>query len=142
MEFISTPKQYIDAVEQAAASVGQSVSFRGTVHRVRDMSDFAFVVVRVNRGLIQCMFSGEIDGMTKADIKDGMVVEVAGNVREEPRAEHGFEVVLTSVKILARPAEQIPVPLGKKYLGMTLDAELPLRPITLRHPRKQAIFRI
>ena len=27
MEFISTPKQYIDAVEQAAASVGQSVSF-------------------------------------------------------------------------------------------------------------------
>ena len=50
MEFISTPKQYIDAVEQAAASVGQSVSFRGTVHRVRDMSDFAFVVVRVNRG--------------------------------------------------------------------------------------------
>ena len=142
MEFISTPKQYIDAVEQAAASVGQSVSFRGTVHRVRDMSDFAFVVVRVNRGLIQCMFSGEIDGMTKADIKDGMVVEVAGNVREEPRAEHGFEVVLTSVKILARPAEQIPVPLGKKYLGMTLDAELPLRPITLRHPRKQAVFRI
>ena len=72
MEFISTPKQYIDAVEDAAASVGKSVSFRGTVHRVRDMSDFAFVVVRVNRGLIQCMFSGEIDGMTKADIKDGI----------------------------------------------------------------------
>ena len=117
MEFISTPMQYIDAVEDAAASVGKSVSFRGTVHRVRDMSDFAFVVVRVNRGLIQCMFSGEIDGMTKADIKDGMVVEVSGNVREEPRAEHGFEVVLTSVRILSRPAEQIPVPLGKKYLA-------------------------
>ena len=45
------------------------------------MSDFSFVVIRVNRGLIQCMFSGEIDGMTKADIKDGMVVEVSGNVR-------------------------------------------------------------
>lgn len=101
MEFISTPKQYVDAVEDAAASIGKSVSFRGTVHRVRDMSDFAFVVVRVNRGLIQCMFSGEIDGMTKADIKDGMVVEVSGDVREEPRAEHGFEVVLTAIRIMA-----------------------------------------
>ena len=110
MEFISTPKQYIDAVEQAAASVGQSVSFRGTVHRVRDMSDFAFVVVRVNRGLIQCMFSGEIDGMTKADIKDGMVVEVAGNVREEPRAEHGFEVVLTAEYMLSQSFTHIHTP--------------------------------
>ena len=54
MEFITTPKQYIDAVQDAAASVGKSVTFRGTVHRVRDMSDFAFVVIRVNRGLIQC----------------------------------------------------------------------------------------
>ena len=125
MEFISTPKQYIDAVEQAASSIGQSVTFRGTVHRVRDMSDFAFVVVRVNRGLIQCMFSGEIDGLTKADLKDGMVVEVTGNVREEARA-----------------AEQMPVPLGKKYMGLTLDVDLPLRPITLRHPRKRAVFRI
>ena len=142
MEFISTPKQYIDAVEQAASSIGQSVTFRGTVHRVRDMSDFAFVVVRVNRGLIQCMFSGEIDGLTKADLKDGMVVEVTGNVREEARAEHGFEVVLTAVKILSRPAEQMPVPLGKKYMGLTLDVDLPLRPITLRHPRKRAVFRI
>ena len=102
MEFISTPKQYIDAVEDAAASVGKSVSFRGTVHRVRDMSDFAFVVVRVNRGLIQCMFSGEIDGMTKADIRDGMVVEVSGNVREEPRAEPVSYTHLSSSRVTTR----------------------------------------
>ena len=142
MEFVSTPKQYVDAVEDCAAHIGQSVTFRGTVHRVRDMSDFAFVVIRVNRGLIQCMFAGEIGGMTKADIKDAMVVEVSGDVREEPRAEHGFEVVLTDVKILAKPAEQLPIPLGKKYMGLSLDVDLPLRPITLRHPRKRAVFRI
>ena len=142
MEFVSTPKQYVDAVEDCAAHIGQSVTFRGTVHRVRGMSDFAFVVIRVNRGLIQCMFAGEIGGMTKADIKDAMVVEVSGDVREEPRAEHGFEVVLTDVKILAKPAEQLPIPLGKKYMGLSLDVDLPLRPITLRHPRKRAVFRI
>ena len=142
MELISTPKQYVDAVEQAAASIGKLVTLRGTVHRVRDMSDFAFVVVRVNRGLIQCMMKGEVSGYTKADVKDGMVVEISGTVHEEPRAEHGFEIVLESVKVLAKPAEQLPVPLGKKYMGLKLDVDLPLRPITLRHPNKQAVFRV
>ncbi len=143
MEFVSTPKQYVDAVEDCAAHIGSSVTFRGTVHRVRDMSDFSFVVVRVNRGLIQCTFQGgELGGIARADVKDAMVVEVTGDVHEEPRAEHGFEVVLTGITILARPAEQLPVPLGKKYMGLSLDVDLPLRPITLRHPRKRAVFRI
>ena len=143
MDFVSTPKQYVDAVEDCAAHIGGSVTFRGTVHRVRDMSDFSFVIVRVNRGLIQCTFQGEKLGeIAREDVRDAMVVEVSGDVREEPRAEHGFEVVLTGLSILARPAEQLPVPLGKKYMGLSLDVDLPLRPITLRHPRKRAVFRI
>ena len=71
-----------------------------------------------------------------------MVLEVTGAVREEPRAEHGVEVVLSAVKVLGKPYDQLPVPIGKKYMGLSLDVDLPLRPITLRHPRKQAIFRV
>ena len=142
MEFVTTPQPYVDAVQDCAEHIGHRVVFRGTIHRVRDMSDFAFVVVRTDRGLIQCMLSGEVSGLTKADLKDAMVIEAGGLVREEPRAEHGFEVVLDAVRILARPAEQLPVPLGKKYMGLSLDVDLPLRPITLRHPRKRAVFRI
>ncbi len=142
MEFVTTPQPYVDAVQDCAEHIGHRVVFRGTIHRVRDMSDFAFVVVRTDRGLIQCMLSGEVSGLTKADLKDAMVIEAGGLVREEPRAEHGFEVVLDEVRILARPAEQLPVPLGKKYMGLSLDVDLPLRPITLRHPRKRAVFRI
>ncbi len=142
MEFIKTPAQYVDAIKLAAASIGKEVTFRGTVHRVRDMSEFAFVVVRVDTGLIQCMFAGEINGLNKSEIKDGMSVEVTGLVREEPRAEHGFEVVLSNIVIMSKPADKMPVPLGKKYMGLTLDVDLPLRPITLRHPNKRAVFRI
>jgi len=108
MDFVSTPKQYIDAVKDCAAHIGSSVTFRGTIHRVRDMSDFSFVVVRVDRGLIQCTFQGDkIGDIARADIKDAMVVEVTGDVHEEPRAEHGFEVILTGISILAKPAEQL-----------------------------------
>lgn len=143
MEFIHDPKQYVDTVKQVTESVGQDVTFRGTVHRVRDMSDFAFIIVRTERGLLQCTFQGdELNGVKRADVRDAMVVEVSGKVHEEPRAEHGVEVVLSSVRILARPFEQLPVPLGKKYMGLSLDVDLPLRPVTLRHPIKQAVFRV
>lgn len=142
MEFINMPKQYIDTVSDVKAHMGSEVTFRGTVHRVRDMSDFAFVIIRVNRGLIQCMFGNEINGISKSDIKDAMVVEVTGTVHEEPRAEHGFEVVMSDVKIIAKPYDQLPIPLGKKYMGLSLDTDLPLRPISLRHPIKQAVFRV
>lgn len=142
MEFIKTPEQYVDAIALASDSIGREVTLRGTIHRVRDMSEFAFVVIRVNTGLIQCMMSGEVSGLTKADLKDGMAVEITGTVREEPRAEHGFEIVLSAVTILSKPAEPMPIPLGKKYMGLTLDVDLPLRPITLRHPMKRAVFRI
>lgn len=142
MESISQPKPYVDAVSDCAAHIGQSVTFRGTVHRVRDMSDFAFVIVRVDRGLIQCLLKKEISGFNKSDIRDAMVIEATGTVHEEPRAENGFEVELTAVSVLAVPYDKLPVPLGKKYMGINLDTNLEYRPVTLRHPRMKAIFRI
>lgn len=143
MEFIHDPKQYTDTIELVKNSVGQQVTFRGTVHRVRDMSDFAFLIVRTERGLVQCTFQWDALGeIQRADVKDAMVVEVTGKVHEEPRAEHGVEVVLSGISILARPYDQLPVPLGKKYMGLSLDVDLPLRPVTLRHPIKQAVFRV
>ena len=143
MEMIHEAGRYVDTVKRVCDAVGSEVTFRGTVHRVRDMSDFAFVVMRVERGLIQCTFQGdEIGGIKRAEIKDAMVLEVTGAVHEESRAEHGVEVVLSAVKVLGRPYDQLPVPLGKKYMGLSLDVDLPLRPITLRHPIKQAVFRV
>jgi len=143
MEMICQTAQYVSTLERVRNAIGGEVTFRGTVHRVRDMSDFAFIIVRVERGLIQCTFQGEkLNDILRSEIRDAMVVEVTGSVREEPRAEHGLEVVLSSLRVLARPYEQLPVPLGKKYMGLSLDVDLPLRPVTLRHPIKQAVFRV
>ena len=143
MDTISLPKAYVDVIADCAAHIGQSVTFRGTIHRVRDMSDFSFVIIRVDRGLIQCLVSGDTLGdIARSDIRDAMVVEVTGDVREELRAENGFEVVLTAMTILSEPFEQMPVPLSKKYMGINMDTNLDYRPVTLRHPRNKAIFRI
>ena len=70
------------------------------------------------------MLAGEVSGMTAADVRDAMVVEATGLVREEPRAQNGFEVALSQLTILAQPYEPLPVPLGKKYMGLSLDTDL------------------
>ena len=62
MEMIHEAGQYVDTVKRVCEAVGSEVTFRGTVHRVRDMSDFSFVVMRVERGLIQCTFQGDMYG--------------------------------------------------------------------------------
>ena len=49
MEMIHEAGQYVDTVKRVCDAVGGEVTFRGTVHRVRDMSDFSFVVMRVER---------------------------------------------------------------------------------------------
>mgnify|MGYP000993319786 CR=1 FL=1 len=46
MEMIHEAGQYVDTVKRVCEAVGSEVTFRGTVHRVRDMSDFSFVVMR------------------------------------------------------------------------------------------------
>lgn len=143
MEMVHPSAPYVGTVQRVCSSLGKEVTFRGTVHRARDMSDFSFLILRTEHGLLQCTFQGDSLGdIKRSDVRDAMVVEVTGVVREEARAEHGVEVVLSAIKIIAKPYGQLPVPLGKKYMGLSLDVDLPLRPITLRHPRNQAIFRV
>lgn len=143
MEYISLPKPYVDVVAECQAHMGEQVTFSGTVHRVRSFPEFSFIVVRTDRALVQCLFQGEeIGGIRREDVRDAMVVKVTGRVHEEVRAENGFEVELSAVEILGKPYDKLPVPLGKKYMGLSLDVDLPLRPITLRHPVKRAIFRV
>ena len=57
MEMIHEAGQYVDTVKRVCEAVGSEVTFRGTVHRVRDMSDFSFVVMRVERGLIPVSYT-------------------------------------------------------------------------------------
>ena len=138
MEMIHEAGQYVDTVKRVCEAVGSEVTFRGTVHRVRDMSDFSFVVMRVERGLIQCTFQGdEIGGIKRSDIKDAMVLEVTGTVREEPRAEHGVEVVLSALSILGKPYDQLPVPLGSMLICRCVRSRC-----VIRASRRSSAYRV
>lgn len=146
MEFISgnTKKESVRAEEILEKElIGSSVKAEGAIHNLRDMGEVTFVVLRQGRGVIQCVFEEGITNFDRKNLKEGMAIEVEGNVVAEERAPGGFEIRLSEIKVLSVPKDvQLPVPVNKWKLNTSLETILNNRPVTLRNLRERAKFRI
>ena len=79
--------------------VGKTVKMNGAVHNIRDMGEFAFVILRKAEGLVQCVYE---EGKTEFDLKnlkEESAVEVTGVVELEERAPQDFELRLTGIRV-------------------------------------------
>ena len=148
MEFVDGVKKQevlgIQAMEELirGGGEGQAVRVNGAVHAIRNMGEVAFVILRKAEGLVQCVYE---EGKTDFDIRslrEECAVEVSGKLHAEERAPQGFEIRLESLRILASPAEPLPLPVSKWKLNTSLETKLALRPISLRNVRERAKFKI
>ncbi len=122
--------------------VGKTVKLNGAVHNIRDMGEFAFVILRKAEGLVQCVYE---EGKTEFDLKtlkEESAVEVTGTVSLEERAPQGFELRLSAIRVLSEPAETMPIAINKWKMNTSLETRLGLRPISLRNVRERAKFKI
>jgi len=126
----------------SASVSGGEVSFHGSVHKIRDMGDFAFVLVRIIDGVFQCVWTQGKSNFDIKDLKEECCVNFKGNIRAEQRAPGGFEVDLLEAAVLSNPAAIMPVAINKGKLNATLDTELNYRPATLRSGMMRAKFKI
>ncbi|MDO4742973.1 MAG: aspartate--tRNA(Asn) ligase [bacterium] len=129
-------------IENFKMANGKDYKLFACVHKVKDMGQFAFVMLRTGRYVIQSVY--EPDNCTaKLDgIKEGCYVEAFGIVNEEPRANYGFELRLTDIKLLSVPAEEYPLHVSARKLGCSMDANLKYRSTALRNPVERAVFKI
>ena len=148
MEFVDGAKKKevldIRAMEELirGGGEGQAVRVNGAVHAIRNMGEVAFVILRKAEGLVQCVYE---EGKTDFDIRslrEECAVEASGKLHAEERAPQGFEIRLESLRILASPAEPLPLPVSKWKLNTSLETKLALRPISLRNVRERAKFKI
>ena len=123
---------------------GQSVKINGMIHSIRDMSEFAFIILRKFEGLVQCVYNPNDFPFDSKSLKDGMALLVEGTVASEERAPHGFEIRLMAIKVLSEPLKDstLPLPISKWKLKTSLETKVALRPISLRNIRERAIFKI
>ena len=122
--------------------VGKTVKMNGAVHNIRDMGEFAFIILRKAEGLVQCVYE---EGKTEFDLKDlkeESAVEVTGVVALEERAPQDFELRLTGIRVLSEPAETMPIAINKWKMNTSLETRLSLRPVSLRNVRERAKFKI
>jgi aspartyl-tRNA synthetase len=134
-----------DRTYTADAEPGDSVTVAGWTHEIRDLGGIAFLIVRDTTGKIQVKL--EKDEMDEALVETGLgvsresVISVTGEVKQEPRAPTGVELVPGSIEVVAEAETQLPLdPSGK------VDAELPTRldnrTLDLRREEAKAIFEV
>lgn len=142
---INTILQFIQAFGEKnfeIAGSDQMVILAGAVHTIRDFGEFSFLILRTRQGLIQCFLDKNADVGNVDGLVENATVELTCTLRLEERAPNGFEAVIKELKILSTPCGASPVSISKWKLNLSLDKNLELRPITLRHLKQRAVFKI
>ena len=150
MEFVSTQKRpdttSIEALvarfKAGEVKDGDAVRLKGTLHRIKEMSGFAFVNVRSSRLVFQCIWE---EGTSTPDIKEFSVEEcviIDGTVVFEERSRLGFDIRINTMERISGKAAIPPVEISndRKMEKLNLNTLLDHRVITLRNPKKRAIL--
>ena len=144
MEFITGLKQQEEAEleDLLKAEEGTTIILEGAVHRIRDMGEIAFVILRKREGLIQTVWEEGKTDMELSEIREGDYIHVTGQIKDEERAPHGKEVRLSTIRHLSHVSCPLPLPIDKWKLNTSLEAKLDRRSLSLRNIRERARFRI
>lgn len=126
----------------AADHVGEEITLRACVHKIRQMSGFAFIILRTGRYLIQSLYTPEqckdsIDGL-----REGNFVWIRGTVTQNEKAVGGVELQLSELRVISHCNAEYPLKVSNKKLGCSLDINLDNRSVSLRNVYERAVFKI
>ena len=121
------------------------VTVKGTIHNIRMMSDFAFVILRTARETIQCVYAETFsDYRMGEDVKEECAAKITGKVvaGETRDGSKRYELQMHNIELLSHPADIPPVVITKKQVNCDLSTNLDYRPVTMRNPKERAIFKL
>lgn len=127
---------------QAQAYVGQRVKMTGWLHNLRKLGGINFVLLRDGFGLFQAVIEDADELAKLQDMQTETVLEVEGVVVAEAQAPGGLELHDCQLNVVTPVTETLPFELNKRVLKPGLDVFLDHAPVGLRHPLKQATFRL
>lgn len=109
---------------------------KGRVFNIRNLGNIVFLVVQDYTGTIQVV----VDKST--EVKTGDAVVITGLVKKDARAKSGFEIKGEKLEVVSPNIEDLPIDLSKEDINLNLNTLLDYRPLSLRHPKVQAIFKL
>ncbi|MCX6809606.1 MAG: aspartate--tRNA(Asn) ligase [Candidatus Berkelbacteria bacterium] len=123
-------------IKDIADCVSKEIVIKGRALNVRDLGNVSFVLVQDYTGTIQTVWD------KKVDAKMGDAVEISGLVKKDDRSKTGYEIEGSDLKVVSKCIEDCPIDISKPESNLQLTTLLDLRPISLRHPKVQAIFKL
>ena len=70
---------------------GKEVRVNGAIHKIRDMGDVAFVVLRNREGLVQTVYEEGVTDIALKELNEEATVEDWGVITQEPRPPHAIQ---------------------------------------------------
>ncbi len=127
--------------EEIGQYAGGTVRIRGSIYKIRKMSDFAFVLLRTPREVLQCVYEPVYAAFDLEMLKEESCVILTAEVIPEERSKTGYDLRLKEAEILSVPYEESPIVINQKLVGTSLENLLNYRPVTLRNNSQRAIFK-
>ena len=122
--------------------IGETIRIHGSIYKIRKMSDFAFVLLRTKRDVVQCVYSQEFSNFSLEELVEESCVVVTAEIMQEERSKTGYELRMLEVEILSKPEQPSPIVINNKKIDTSLENRLNYRPITLRNEKERAVFLI
>jgi nondiscriminating aspartyl-tRNA synthetase len=116
--------------------LNQEIEIAGWVHRIRELGQVNFVILRDRSGFVQLVFH------EKPEFSHESVLRVVGRVSSNDKAPGGAEITPSSVTLLSPAAAEIPINIHQDPEKYPLDALLDNRILSLRFPKIRAIFQL
>ena len=117
----------------------KEVLLRGWVHKIRNLSNVSFVMLRDKSGIIQLVCTKEqIKGLRLENS-----IEVKGVVIENKKSLNGMEIEVRTINVKGKVYyDKLPFEIQSYKDRALLETNLDYRTISLRIPKKKAIFKI
>jgi aspartyl-tRNA synthetase len=123
----------------------KEVSIAGWIHKLRDLGNLKFIILRDREGQIQITLkrgataAGLIDLVNTLREED--VIAVKGVVKPTKIAPKGREIIPTKIVVLSKIVSSVPVSVSGS-IESNLDTRFDFRVLDLRRPEVLAIFKI
>lgn len=136
-------KRFVDIARVLTGRwAGKRLVIRGWLHHRRRIGPILFLIVRDGTEMIQCTLREEDVGLEPFRQIDRLpiesVIEVEGEVRADPRAPGGYEIMGRQIRIAHRAEEGYPI--TKKYHGPAFL--LAQRHLWLRDEKMQILMKL
>lgn len=128
--------------EDLKNACGSEITFNACVHKIRNSGAFSLVYLRTGRYVFQGVYSPKLCQNTIDELCVGAYINLKGKVKEEKRANYGYETEILSFGVLSHPCEEYSLPISETLCNFSLEDNLENRTTALRHPNERAIFKI